>query len=415
MNHSTVVSSDVPVLLIVGVILFLGVFAGRLMRKVRLPSLMGFMVLGLVTGPSALGIISSSTLARLSFVTEVALGFVALTIGFEFNLKQMKGQGKQLVRIVAWESLLAFTLVTILVYAVTLRLPLAVLFGAISVTTAPAGTVAVVQETKARGRFTSTLLAVVGFDDVSAILIFGFALALTRFLIGIDSGTGADSDVASLLLAPFLEIGLSIAIGLVVGLSAGLLARSLGQSRDVFILTLATVFFLSGLSQLVSISLVLTAMTAGAVITNTQTRSVVEPIAGYISEATPAVFVLFFSLAGAHLDLSLLPAVGGAGVMYIAGRACGKIFGASIGARRAQASENVRRYLGLSILSQAGLAIGLALVALQELSPLGAEGEAVARTVIVTITATSVIFELVGPILTRYSLDKTGESGIPAR
>ncbi|MFW6234727.1 MAG: cation:proton antiporter, partial [Spirochaetota bacterium] len=351
----------------------------------------------------------------LSFVTEIALGFVALTIVFEFNLKQMKGQAGQLVRIVAWESVLAFTFVTLLVYLVTFQLPLAVLFGAIAVTTAPAGTVAVVQETRARGRFTSTLLAVVGFDDVSAILIFGFALALTKFLLGVEAGLGEGVDVIPLIAAPFTEIGLSVAIGITTGLAAGLLSRTLGQSRDVFILTLATVFLLSGLSQVVPMSLVLTAMTAGAMITNTQSRTVVEPIAGYISEVTPAVFVLFFALAGAHLDLSLLPSVGAAGMVYVIGRAGGKIFGASIGARRGKAPENVQKYLGLSILSQAGLAIGLALIALQELSPLGPEGEAVARTVIVTITATSVIFELVGPILTRYSLDKTGESGISAR
>ncbi len=415
MNHGVAPAGGVPVLVIVGIILFLGVFAGRLMKSVRLPSLMGFMVLGLITGPTVLGIISRETLANLSFVTEIALGFVALTIGFEFNLKQMKGQGKQLVRIVAWESLLAFTLVTLLVYLVTFRLPLAVLFGAIAVTTAPAGTVAVVQETRARGRFTSTLLPVVGFDDVAAILVFGFALALTKFLIGVEAGLGEGVDVLPLIVAPFTEIGLSLAIGIITGLAAGLLSRALGQSRDVFILTLATVFLLSGLSQVMPMSLVLTAMTAGAVITNTQSLRVVEPIAGYISEVTPAVFVLFFALAGAHLDLSLLPAVGGAGIMYIVGRAGGKVLGASMGARRAKAPENVRKYLGLSILSQAGLAIGLALIALQELSPLGAEGEAIARTVIVTITATSVIFELVGPILTRYSLDKTGESGTSAR
>ncbi|MFP4510648.1 MAG: cation:proton antiporter [Spirochaetaceae bacterium] len=415
MNHGVESTAGIPVLVIVGLILFLGVFAGRLMKSIRLPSLMGFMALGLITGPAVLGIINSDTLENLSFVTEIALGFVALTIGFEFNLKQMKGQAGQLVRIVAWESVLAFTFVTLLVYLVTFQLPLAVLFGAIAVTTAPAGTVAVVQETRARGRFTSTLLAVVGFDDVSAILIFGFALALTKFLLGVEAGLGEGVDVIPLIAAPFTEIGLSVAIGITTGLAAGLLSRTLGQSRDVFILTLATVFLLSGLSQVVPMSLVLTAMTAGAMITNTQSRTVVEPIAGYISEVTPAVFVLFFALAGAHLDLSLLPSVGAAGMVYVIGRAGGKIFGASIGARRGKAPENVQKYLGLSILSQAGLAIGLALIALQELSPLGPEGEAVARTVIVTITATSVIFELVGPILTRYSLDKTGESGISAR
>lgn len=402
-------TNGIPILIAIALTLFFGVFAGRLVKKIRLPAIMGFILLGVVLGPSITGIISEEFASRLGFITDLALGFVAVSIGLELSIAQLKHQGSSLIQTVLWESLLTFTVVTLAIFAVTGRLPLAIMFGAVAVTTAPAGAVAVVQETKSRGPLTRTLLAVVGFDDVAAIVVFGFALAATKYLLSVELGMTEDLSVMHSLATPIIEIGLSLAIGAVVGFAIGILNRLLGKSRDVFIITLASVFLVSGLAEIMNISLVLTAMTIGVVVINTQPRNTAEQIGEHITEITPFMFVLFFALAGAHLDIAALPELGVVGVVYIAARSFGKITGCWAGSRLGKADLKISKYLGMSILSQAGLSIGLALIAMQELAPLGEEAESIARTVIVTITASSVVFELVGPALARFSLTRAGE------
>lgn len=398
-----------PVVFVLGVMLFFGVFAGRLTRMIRLPSLMGFMLLGILLGPSALGMLNHEMMGNLEVITELALGMVALTIGLELNVMSLRQTGKSLLVIVLWESLLTFTVVSLMTFLITFNTPLAIMFGAVAVTTAPAGKVAVIQENNARGPLTRTLLAVVGFDDAMAIIVFGFALAVTKYLLVMESGAG-DINFVHSLAAPIVEIGLSLITGIAIGLVIGLLVGRLGKARDVFVLSIASIFLIAGAAAIIPISLVLTAMTSGMIITNTQPRNIMEQIGSHITDIMPLMFILFFGLAGAHLDLSALPRLGLVGTGYIVARSFGKIAGCWIGARQGGADTKISRYLGIGILSQAGLAIGLALITLQELSPLGSEAEALARTVIVTITATSVFFELIGPLLTKFSLTRAGET-----
>lgn len=408
MNLTTSLNA-LPVVFVLGVMLFFGVFAGRLTRMIRLPSLMGFMLLGILLGPSALGMLNHEMMGNLEVITELALGMVALTIGLELNVMSLKQTGKSLLVIVLWESLLTFTLVSLMTFLITFDAPLAIMFGAVAVTTAPAGKVAVIQENNARGPLTRTLLAVVGFDDAMAIIVFGFALAVAKYLLVMESGAG-DLNFVHSLAAPIIEIGLSLITGIAIGLIIGLLVGRLGKARDVFVLSIASIFLIAGAAAIIPISLVLTAMTTGMIITNTQPRSIMEQIGSHITDVMPLMFILFFGLAGAHLDLGALPRLGLVGIGYIVARSFGKIAGCWIGARQGGADTRISRYLGIGILSQAGLAIGLALITLQELSPLGSEAEALARTVIVTITATSVFFELIGPLLTKFSLTRAGET-----
>ena len=402
-------TTGIPILIVIGIVLAVGSFAGQLVRRLRLPSLMGFMLLGVLLGPSISGVIAEDMLEQLDFVTELALGFVALTIGLELSFRSLKQQGRSLVTVVLSESLLTFTIVTLAVFGITGKLPLALVFGAVAVTTAPAGKVAVIQETKAKGPLTKALLAVVGFDDAAAIVIFGFALTVTKHLLAAQLGQESASLIVS-FATPVIEILLSLAIGAVVGFAIGILNRKLGKSQDVFIYTLATVFLIAGFAQILNISLVLTAMTVGIVIINTQPRSTAEQIGGHVTDVTPFMFVLFFAVAGAHLDLAALPQLGLVGLVYIGARSIGKIGGCWVGAKIGKADPNISRYLGIGILSQAGLSIGLAIIALHELGPMGPEAESLARTVIVTVTASSVIFELIGPALTRFSLTRAGET-----
>ncbi|MFW5783840.1 MAG: cation:proton antiporter, partial [Spirochaetota bacterium] len=381
---------------------------GRSMRFLRLPSIVGFMIVGVVLGPGLLGFITPSFREALSFITDIALAFVAVSIGLELSFADLKRQGRGLILIIFLESFAAFGVVTGAVYLLTRNLPLALIFGAVAPASAPAGTVAVIQEYNARGPLTKALYSVVGFDDGLAIVIFGFASAIARTLLPeVQAGGGAD--VAALVLVPLEEIGLSIGIGLAMAVPYSLMMRSLRYDRDVLPLTFAMVLITVGLTQVFHLSLILTNMVLGIFVVNTQPSHVLARIKNELSRQMPLLFVLFFVLAGANLHLAALPTLGLIGVVYIFARSAGLISGSFLGAVIGKADEVIRKYLGLGILSQAGVAIGLALVVNQEFTPLGPMGEMIGRSVITTVTATSIVFELFGPVLTKLGLQRAGE------
>ena len=397
-----------PILLILGVVVVVALYAGKSMKWLRLPSLIGFMLAGVLAGPSLLNLLDDQMQQNLGFITEIALGFVALTIGFELSFKSLKKQGAPVIVIIFAESLFGFAAVTAAVYAFTGDLPLSLLLGAIAPASAPAGTVAVIQEYRARGPVTNALYSVVGFDDGLSIVIFGFASAIAAGVLGSQLGTSTVS-TAEMLLTPVLEIGLSVGIGLALSVVYCMLVNRLSQGRDVFTLTVAVVLVSAGLSELLGLSLVLTNMTMGIYAVNTQHPNVIKRIGDEITSVMPLLFVFFFVLAGASLHVDRLPAMGLVGVIYILSRSAGKMSGAFLGAIVTNAERMIKRYLGLGVLSQAGVSIGLALIVASEFSHFGEPGQEIARTVITVITATSIIFEIIGPILTRIALKKAGE------
>ena len=397
-----------PVLLVVGIITLAGFYLGKSMRYVRLPSIIGFMLVGVLLGPSVLGLLGEELTTSIGFITEIALGFVAVSIGLELSFSALKQQGLGIILIIVAESFLAFAVVTAAVFLLTRNLALALIFGSLAPASAPAGTVAVIQEFKARGNLTKALYAVVGFDDGLAIIIFGFAFAIARSVLLHQHGATPEA-LWRLIVTPLLEIGLSCLIGAVVAVAYRLLARRLTERRDLFILTFATVLITVGISEVLHLSLILTNLVVGLVIVNTQSPALTEKIRDQLTEVMPLLFVLFFVLAGSNLHLALLPALGLVGVIYIASRSAGLMGGAWIGAVVGRAEPKIRKYLGMGILSQAGVAIGLALVVKQALTPLGPWGARLGALIITTITATSIIFEIVGPILCKLGLQKAGE------
>jgi Kef-type K+ transport system membrane component KefB len=398
----------VPVLLVVGIITLAGFYLGKSMRFLRLPSIIGFMLVGVLLGPSVLGFLGEELKASIGFITEIALGFVAVSIGLELSFSALRRQGFGIILIIVAESFLAFAVVTAAVFLLTRNLPLALIFGSLAPASAPAGTVAVIQEFKAKGNLTNALYAVVGFDDGLAIIIFGFAFAVARSVLLHQHGA-APVALWRLIVSPLLEIGLSCLIGAAVAVVYRLLARRLTEGRDLFILTFATVLINVGVSEVLHLSLILTNLVVGLVIVNTQPPALTQKIKDELTEVMPLLFVLFFALAGANLHLALLPALGLVGVIYIVSRSAGLMGGAWIGAVVGRVESKIRKYLGMGILSQAGVAIGLALVVKQTLTPLGPWGDRLGALIITTITATSIIFEIVGPILCKLGLQKAGE------
>lgn len=402
---------NLPALLTVGIMTLAGLYFGKITKYIKLPSIIGFMLVGVLLGPSLFNLISEHMQNKLSFITEVALSFVAISIGLELKMTTLKQQGIGIVIIIITESLLAFTLVSLAVYWFTADLPLSLLFGAIAPASAPAGTVAIIQEYKARGSLTKALYSVVGFDDGLGIIIFGFAAAIAKSLVGQATGSAPESFL-TLLTPPLLEVALSLLVGVLISLMFVFLARRLSSKRDLFILLVASVFIVAGLSAVLHLSLILTNMIFGFIVVNTQANSLLKKIEGELSNVMPLLFVLFFVLAGANLHVAALPSLGLLGVIYIISRSLGLAGGASLGALIGRAEPKIRKYLGLGILSQAGVAIGLALIVKQEFSELGQWGAEIGSTVITTVTATSIFFELIGPILTKFGLQKAGE--IPA-
>ncbi|MFH1502536.1 MAG: cation:proton antiporter [Candidatus Eisenbacteria bacterium] len=422
--------------LLLGLVAIAGYYFGKGARRVRLPSLIGFMLLGVLLGPSAAGFFFEDNLEALSFLTEMALGFVAFSIGAELNISSLRRLGKGIVAVILAESFGAFLLVTAAVYLLTRSWPLALLFGAVAPASAPAGTVAVIHEYRTSGNLTKALYAVVGFDDGLAILIFGFAAALAKNvmlgeLLGSSGGAGS---VLAAMRGPAIEIASSLAAGAVLGFVFCQLVRPLRERRDMLIMAFGVILVAAGLSLYFHLSLILTNMAAGFVLANTRREPFVRRATDPLRDVMPLLFILFFCLAGAHLNVSELPRLGAIGVVYILARSVGLVGGSRLGASVGRVEERIRKWIGLGILSQAGVAIGLSLIAKSEFSEMARipkvasaveryaaahpavnaiafDPLAIGAAVLTVVTATSIVFEIVGPILTRIALEKAGEIG----
>jgi len=416
MEHTTF---SLPILMLLGGLIILSFYFGRTMKYIKLPSIIGFMVFGVILGPSILNFMTEHLQEKLSFLTEIALSFVALSIGLELNLVSLKKLGVGIIYIILFESFGAFILVFTGLYFLTHNIPLALIFGAIAPASAPAGTVAIIQEFKAKGSLTKALYAVVGFDDGLGIIIFGFAAAFARLMFLNEIGEISES-IFLMILEPMKEIGLSIFFGGIIASVFSFLARKLKNADDVLILVFGFVFFTSGLCTLFHLSIILTNMVIGMIIINTQPHSLVQKIQDRLPIIMPVLFILFFTLAGSNLHLADLPSLGLLGIIYILTRSGGLIIGSRIGAMLGKMEKNIKNYIGMGILSQAGVSIGLSLIVKHEFSGLGkvvevvngqniTSGDKLGTMVLTTVTATCIFFEIIGPILTKIALKKAGE------
>ncbi len=406
---------NLPQLLIIGCIIVAAFYLGKTVKIIKLPSLIGFMLLGVLLGPSLFNILGEARQEQLSFITEIALGFVALSIGLELKFSSLKKLGSGIVSIIFVESFGAFILVTGFVYLFTKDLPLSLIFGGIAPASAPAGTVAVIQEYKAKGSLTKALYAVVGFDDGLGIIIFGFTAAIAKSLLNQQAGI-ASTGLISMMWPPLKEVLLSIAIGGVLAFLFSLLAKRLKNAGDVSILLIGTTFVAIGLSTQFHLSLILTNMIIGMVVVNTQSYDLIQKIHDRLPSFMPLLFILFFTLAGSNLHINALPSLGLLGVVYILARSAGLIFGSQLGGLLGHVDKKIKNWIGLGILSQAGVAIGLSLIVKHEFSGLGrvlengqTTGDVIGTVVITTVTTACLFFEIIGPILTRIALKKAGE------
>jgi Kef-type K+ transport system membrane component KefB/predicted transcriptional regulator len=393
------------ILFFVAAAIIIGFLVGKLVNLLKLPGVVGYLIAGLILGPSVLGVFSLPTLEGLKVFTNFALSLVAFIIGSEMKLDTLKEMGKGIGVIILSESFGAFLLVAAGIYLLTHKLYLALIFGAIAPASAPAGTVAVLQECRAKGRLTNALYAVVGLDDGLAIIIFALAVALARLLF-----TNTAISVVSILKGPIFEIFGSIILGGVIGVLAGYFIRKVSGEENILAVSLGSILICTGMAIYLHFSLILANLSLGMVFVN-MFPAVNRKAYRTIQFICLPVYIIFFFTAGAHLQIELLPSIGILGLVYMVCRAAGLVGGAYLGAAMTKQNAVIRRYLGLGILSQAGVALGLAVLVTAEFSSLGSTGAALAVTVMNTVAATTILFEIIGPIGARFAVSRAGEAG----
>ncbi len=382
-------------LFILSLALVAGLVFTRVMKLVNLPNVTGYLIAGLLLGPSVFNLINGEALESMAIIVKVALGFVAFSIGSSFKLEHLKELGKSVVIITFCQAFAAVILVDIALFIMGVPAPIAITLGAIATATAPAATLMVVRQYKAKGIVTNTLLPVVAFDDAIGLMVFSISVALAKVL-----AMGGVLTVEAALVEPILEIGLSLAVGAGCGIVLALASRIFKSRSNRITLIIAIVFLSLGLSVLLHLSDLLVCMMIGAVYTN-GFKEYSKPL-DVLDRWTYPLYMLFFIMSGAELNLAVVPTVGAIGVVYIIVRSIGKYGGAALGAMAVKADKNVVKYLGLTLLPQAGVAIGMATIARTELPEYG--------TLISTVVlCATLIYELFGPVLTRYALAKSGE------
>lgn len=397
------------VLFYLSVILLTGLLFGKLAKKFKLPNVTGYLLGGLLIGPilGLLGVhvIPESAFEELHVISQIALGFIAFSIGTEFQLSYFKRVGKLPIVIATLESFFAIVVVFVTLIAFGNDVRFSLVLSAIAAATAPAATIMVIKQYKAKGEVTENLLSVVAIDDATAIVFFGLFVAVAK-AIGNASG---DINLAWMISKPFVEIVMSLGIGGLAGVLISFGFKWFTGRGNRISLLLAFIFLVAAMPELIEqvlpdfeVSTLLACMMMGAVFTNLTKEDVLDTVMYLVDRVTPPIFIMFFVISGAELQFDVLLTVGGIGVIYIVGRVVGKLFGAFLGAEIAHGSHNVKKYLGWGLVPQAGVAIGLTIVAANIVPEYAAKISAI-------ILSATFVYELVGPLITKTALTKAGE------
>jgi Kef-type K+ transport system membrane component KefB len=403
---------------------------GKLVNKVKIPAVAGYVLIGFILGESILGIFCGPRFDFLSVevLTPLALSFIAFSIGSELQLHSLKELGKSIIVISICEAFGAFILVGLSSYFL---LPyfmknannfqyasVALILAAVASATAPAATLMVLHETRARGALTKTLMAVVAIDDAIALILYGFSSTIAKAFLSIRQVTVASSTPASrlwvntltsMILIPLKDIALAILLGVLAGVILSFIITKVKYNEDLLIITIGVLLFTAGVALVFHLDELLSCMALGVVLSN------IIPIASLkafrmTNNVAPPIYCMFFVLAGAHLRIELIRIIGLLGICYILMRISGKILGAYFGARISHAPKVVQKYLGFGLLSQIGVAIGLAMIVRKDFQDF-AIGAKMSTWVINILLFTTLFTEIIGPVCTKYAVIKAGEAG----
>ncbi len=404
-------------LLTVSVALLAGLLMTRVFKRLKLPAVTAYLIAGVLIGPYCLGAIgidglgfsSHEAVSALALVSEVALGFIAFSIGNEFRLDELKKTGKQALVIGVLQAVVAMLLVDIVLVAFHFLMPdklslaQALTMGAIATATAPAATLMVVRQYKAKGPLTKLLLPIVALDDAVGLIAFAVSFGIAKTLVS------GNFDLVSILVNPFVEIIASLLLGAVMGWVLTQLEKLFNSNTNRLNLTIAIVFLTASISGLhfelgpvsVHFSSLLTCMMLGTVFCNICPLS--EDLMERSDKWTSPLFALFFVISGAELELDVFLdlSIVLIGVIYIIFRSAGKYFGAMWSAKMTACSPQICKYLGITLWPQAGVALGMCATAMQ----LGEQGNLIRNITLFSV----LIYELFGPVFTRMALQAAGE------
>ena len=404
------------IFLSLSIALLAGLLLSRLAKLVKLPAVTAYLISGVLIGPFVLGAIgipgigiTSEQLDGFGLIADLALGFIAFSMGNEFRISQLKKIGKQATIIGVFQALITTLVVDLALIALhfampnTLSIPAAIVLASVATATAPAATLMVVKQYKAKGPVTDILLPVVALDDAVGLVVFAISFGVARSM-----GTTGVSPL-NIILEPLIEIFLSLLLGFVMGLLFTLCERYFHSRSKRMAVSVTFVMMTVAISSLsfevggihISFSSLLACMMLGTVFCNI--CEVSEELMDRADRWTTPVLILFFVISGAELELSVFTqgAVVIAGIVYIIARSLGKYYGANISARMAKSDPGIIKYLGITLLPQAGVALGMAIKAIE----LGPDGAIVRNITLFAV----LIYEIIGPFLTKLALTKAGD------
>ena len=385
-----------------GLILLLALLAGHLVKVVKIPEVTGYIIAGIALGPSVLGWVSAENLLALEVLSEVALGLILFSIGSVFEFSRFRRIGRQVLYLTLVESVLASLLVTAGIVVLGQPWQVALLLGAVAIATAPASTLMVIRECDSAGPLTENMLGIIAVNNLLCITVY----ALVAATIELASGLGGTSLFDAVYRAGYplvWQLVGSAALGYLVGLMLAGWSSQVTETGEMLILLAGSILLCVGVARLVDLSPLVASLAVGATMVNLAERSrrLFDTLAG----TDPPFYAIFFVIAGADLDLTLIPTMGVVGLVYIGGRAVGKFVGAVAGARWLRLEPQVQHFLGFGLMAQAGLAVGLTIAIDQRF-------ETFAPIVSTVVLAAVAVFEMIGPISARFAIVQAGEVGM---
>ena len=387
------------IILSLGIIFLAGLLAAQLLHYVKFPAVTAYLLLGIIIGPYTFNLVSHPIIESSGLISNLVLSFVAFGLGQNFSKSQFKKIGKSVLSISLLEAMGAWILVT-LAFFFLFKKPfyLSLLFGSIGAATAPAATVMVIREYKAKGVLTNTLLGVVAIDDAWCLIIFSISLAIARALaLHLDTNGVVLSGVV--LHSLFQIIGAFLLGGFLAILLNGL-SRFIKTEANLVILIVGFILLTCGVSLSLNLSVLLANMALGASLINLKKEN--YKFFDILHNIEPLLYLSFFVITGASLKIPLLPKIGLLGITYIIFRLLGKTGGASLGAHFSKAPKVIKKFIGFGLLPQAGVALGVAFIAKASFPEVG-------NLILTTIISTTIFLEIVGPFGTKFALTKAGE------
>lgn len=381
------------------IMLLSGILCGRLVKQIKLPNVTGYLIAGLLLGPSVFNIIPQSMISGFSIISDLALAFIALTVGLGFKFSYFKRVGTAPIVIAIFESFGAIILVSIVPILCGFDMKFSIMLGAIAAATAPAQTLMVINQYKAKGSLTNMLLSVVAIDDAVALIGFGFASTIVKTM------SSKDSNIWLSIMSPFYQIIVSVLLGIVFGVALVVINRYFKKHSNRLPIMIAISAAAYWSAETLNGSALMACMAMGATIVNISEES--EDIINIIDDFTPPIYIIFFIISGAGFEISALGSIGIIGAIYVIMRVIGKMLGAFIGGKITHQEQKICKYLGPTLMPQAGVALGLIVVASKIVPDYAAD----IRT---TILCSTFIYSIIGPVVAKLALEKAGEIKILA-